>query len=328
MSSGRSSRRPRVTIPGERPAVDELRGQPPRRRRRGDRASETNAAKLLLTPRKIAIARIGSSSPTAPDAMKYVPKGPVSMPRSRRIGSTVPSAVVVRASATGTKALTKPAAASPPTTADGEHGRCHPGDQRQPAGLGDHQSWLDLEARQQEDETEPDIGDQLDRLSLDEVEHLRADEDPADDQQYHLGIRSHGSSAATSEPAQRRWPRRTVLEDQSADPSGTSSAAADLSILRLRASVRRRVVARNQRGEHREQQHGDRSARDQHRCIDATSALVDGERGHRDDDRETRSPRKPDAKTVAPAEPRMSWVRSVSVARKTGPPRSERASSR
>ena len=38
------------------------------------------------------------------------------MSLSRRIGSSVPSAVVVRASATGTKAFTRPAAANAPVT--------------------------------------------------------------------------------------------------------------------------------------------------------------------------------------------------------------------
>ena len=45
---------------------------------------------------------MGNSSPTAPAAYTYSPNRPPSMSLSRRIGSSVPSAVVVRASPTGT----------------------------------------------------------------------------------------------------------------------------------------------------------------------------------------------------------------------------------
>ena len=48
------------------------------------------------------MATIGNSSPTAPAANTYRPKSPPSMPLSCKIGSSVPSAVVVSASATGT----------------------------------------------------------------------------------------------------------------------------------------------------------------------------------------------------------------------------------
>ena len=110
------------------------------------------------------------------------------MPRSRRIGSTVPKAVVVERQGDWHEGVDETRShARAPTTSDGQHCRRHPGDQGQPAGLGDHQPWLDLEAGQQEDETEPDIGDQLDGLALDPAEHLGPDEDPADDQQDDLG---------------------------------------------------------------------------------------------------------------------------------------------
>ena len=46
--------------------------------------------------------RIGNSSPTAPAANTYRPNWPASMSLSRRMGSSVPSAVVVSASPTGT----------------------------------------------------------------------------------------------------------------------------------------------------------------------------------------------------------------------------------
>ena len=46
--------------------------------------------------------RMGNSSPTAPAAKMYSPNRPPSMSLSRKMGSSVPSAVVVSASPTGT----------------------------------------------------------------------------------------------------------------------------------------------------------------------------------------------------------------------------------
>ena len=60
----------------------------------------------------MAMPTMGKNSPTAPAGMISRPSGPPSMSLSRRIGSKVPSAVVVSASATGTKASTKPPTAS------------------------------------------------------------------------------------------------------------------------------------------------------------------------------------------------------------------------
>ena len=81
-----------------------------------------------------------------------------------------------------------------------------------------------------------------------------------------------------------------------------------------------------QRGQHREHQHGERTAGDQHRGVHARHLTIRyRERGHRDDDREPGRGIEPDAQTVAPAEPRMSQACDrVSVARKTGPPRRSR----
>ena len=56
--------------------------------------------------RNSAIATMGNSSPTAPAARTYGPNRPESMSLSCRMGSSVPSAVVVRASPTGTKSFT------------------------------------------------------------------------------------------------------------------------------------------------------------------------------------------------------------------------------
>ena len=63
------------------------------------------------SPRRVRnseMATIGKSSPTAPAASTYRPNSPESMSLSCRMGSSVPSAVVVRASPIGTKSWTKP----------------------------------------------------------------------------------------------------------------------------------------------------------------------------------------------------------------------------
>ena len=62
------------------------------------------------------MATMGKNSPTAPAAMMNPPKRPSSIWLSRRIGSSVPSAVVVRPIAIGTNAWTKPTAAKAPVT--------------------------------------------------------------------------------------------------------------------------------------------------------------------------------------------------------------------
>ena len=63
------------------------------------------------------MATIGKNSPTAPAAMMNPPNRPSSIWLSRRMGSRVPSAVVVRPIAIGTNAWTKPTAAKAPVTA-------------------------------------------------------------------------------------------------------------------------------------------------------------------------------------------------------------------
>ena len=52
--------------------------------------------------RKTAMIKMGKSSPTAPAANTYRPNWPPSMSLSRKMGSSVPRAVVVSASPTGT----------------------------------------------------------------------------------------------------------------------------------------------------------------------------------------------------------------------------------
>ena len=65
-------------------------------------ATEASAMKWPRWVRKMAMIRIGKSSPTAPAAYTYWPNEPASKSLSRRMGSSVPSAVVVSARPTGT----------------------------------------------------------------------------------------------------------------------------------------------------------------------------------------------------------------------------------
>ena len=114
-----------------------------------------------LALRKIAMATMGKNSPTAPAAMMYAPNRPSSIWLSRRIGNSVPSAVVVRPIAIGTKAWTKPTAAKAPVTATATSavtsqdvkraGRPAPGTVR-----------ARVRSRQQEQEPEANVGYQLD----------------------------------------------------------------------------------------------------------------------------------------------------------------------
>ncbi len=75
-------------------------------------AIATNSPRLV---RKTEIATMGKSSPTAPAARTYRPNSPESMSLSCRMGSSVPSAVVVRASPIGTKSRTYPTEPRPAT---------------------------------------------------------------------------------------------------------------------------------------------------------------------------------------------------------------------
>jgi hypothetical protein len=65
------------------------------------RATEASATKCPRLVRNTAMIRMGNSSPTAPAAYTYRPNCPPSMSLSRRMGSRVPSAVVVSARPTG-----------------------------------------------------------------------------------------------------------------------------------------------------------------------------------------------------------------------------------
>ena len=66
------------------------------------RATEASAMKFPRSVRNSEMIRMGNSSPVAPAANTYWPNEPPSMSLSRKMGSSVPSAVVVSASPIGT----------------------------------------------------------------------------------------------------------------------------------------------------------------------------------------------------------------------------------
>ena len=133
------------------------------------------------------MATMGKSSPTAPAASTYRPNWPESMSLSCRMGSSVPSAVVVSASPIGTKSRTKPIAPRIVDGAYGDEGAERPAADGQAAGPFAEQPRVKLVPGQQEQESQPDIGQQLDAARISQAEDVRADHDAGQDQDDDLG---------------------------------------------------------------------------------------------------------------------------------------------
>ena len=114
------------------------------------------------------------------------PNVPPDIRCSCKIGSTVPKAVVVSASATGTKAWTYPTASSIPTVAHAATAEITQPSEREPTRSSHQQGWLYLESGEQKDEPEPDVGDQLQCIRVPDSETHRSDGNAADDQDHDL----------------------------------------------------------------------------------------------------------------------------------------------
>ena len=132
------------------------------------------------------MATMGNSSPTAPAASTYRPNLPRSMSLSCRIGSKVPSAVVVSARPIGTKSCTKPNDASTRDGADGQQRADGPADHGHPAGSLPEQPRVQLVAGEQEQEPEADVRQQLDAAGVGQAEHVRPDQNAAEDEDHDL----------------------------------------------------------------------------------------------------------------------------------------------
>jgi len=68
----------------------------------------------------------------------------------------------------------------------GEHGRDQPACDGQLARLLPQQPWIQLITSQQEQKAQPDIGQQLDVGRLGQAEHMRADQDAAEQEDDNL----------------------------------------------------------------------------------------------------------------------------------------------
>ena len=111
------------------------------------------------------MARIGPNSPTAPAASVRTPKWVGRMPRSRRIGSRVPIAVVVSTSPMRRPESAKPIATR--TNADGEpeHERDDPALDRPSGRLAAQALEVDLEAGDEEQHRDAELGEAVDEAA-------------------------------------------------------------------------------------------------------------------------------------------------------------------
>ena len=137
---------------------------------------------------------IGKSSPTAPAANTNRPNLPASMPRSRRIGSNVPSAVVVNPMSDGEGCVDEPHGGE---SADDQHRdrrADQPGDHGLLSGPLPQQRRIQLVSREEEQKAQPQSRDQLDLVGSGEPQNMGADENAAKDEEQDLR-RSPGRQA-------------------------------------------------------------------------------------------------------------------------------------
>ena len=134
------------------------------------------------------MAMIGPNSPHAPAPMKNVPKRVLSSPRSRSMGRRVPSAVDVSAIATPRVSWIFPVAVITMAASEATASESEPADGRQPAALATDGALLQLHPREEEEQAEAELGEQLDRVvDLDPADHLGAEDDACAQQEHHLG---------------------------------------------------------------------------------------------------------------------------------------------
>ena len=89
--------------------------------------------------------------------------------------------------------------------ADGQHRTDRPADHCHPAGLLAEQPRVELVACHQEQETQPDIGQQLDAASVPQAEHVRSDQDAGEDQYNDLrDLRARAGRPRWRAPGPRR----------------------------------------------------------------------------------------------------------------------------
>ena len=127
-------------------------------------------------------------SAIVPAAMISCPKVDEISPASLSTGISTPSEVAQRMIATSNGVSTRPPAFSKQPDGDRESEREREAEQAQPQHLSAQAREVDLEARQEQQERQPDHGDHLDRLvDVDEPEQRRTDDDAGHDLEHHRG---------------------------------------------------------------------------------------------------------------------------------------------
>ena len=160
-------------------------GRQPHRRSR--RRRRTTSRTTVVRPgrsvvRASEMAMIGPISPIAPLARMFVPSLLSRMPASPRIGSSVPIAVVVRATATNRTPDVTPSACRRGGDADGEHERDHPAGHGEADRAALDDVGVDLEAGEEDEEDEPHLGEEVDDVvDLEPPEHVGTEEDAETD---------------------------------------------------------------------------------------------------------------------------------------------------
>ena len=178
---------------------------------------------------------IGQNSPATPAPRVAVPSGVRRRPASERIGTIVPSAVVAKATPSS-----HPSRVDSPPRGGRRPPRGRSRSRRPPAvpereraarhALLDH-----LQAREEEEEDEPDGGQELDvQIGVRDVERLGAHQDPEEDLHDHRG--QHDPAMQPRDD--RRDGRRGEDEDERADVGGVTT--------RSRSRAARCPTARNE----------------------------------------------------------------------------------
>ena len=138
-------------------------------------------------------------------------------------------------------ALTYPMAVRPPTTAAATTADDDPRDHGEPARPVEQHRGVDLEAGEQEDHAQADVGDQLDLGGDLQAEDLRADQDSAEDQQDELGDPLTGQ-----EYGEDRRHRRDRCHDEQRLEAGENVHVCPLSPVRGGRALMRTFASRGE----------------------------------------------------------------------------------
>ena len=181
-------------------------------------ATATNTARRRKVIRgsrlvsRMATATMGPNSPMAPTDRIDGPTGVRSTPASRKMGSSVPRAVVVRHRATTTESSTRPVACRKTPTPKRQQQRGPPRSRGTPQVPLAHGRQVELGAGQEHEVGQAEIGQRRhDGVRVGEVQHEGPDQDPEEDLDHDLG---HGDEAPQPFRDDRRQDRRQPDEDQ------------------------------------------------------------------------------------------------------------------